>query len=94
MYIQSLQQDQLPFEKEELTPTQKLNEYIMTSLRTMEGLNIAYVEKQFGREISETIIREAEKYRDAENIEWNGERLALTRSGKLLADGIAAGLFF
>ncbi len=94
MYIQSLQQEQLPYEKEELTPTQKLNEYIMTSLRTMEGLNIAYVENQFGREISDTIIRAAEKYRDAENIQWNGERLALTRSGKLLADGIAAGLFF
>ncbi|HEX6179967.1 MAG TPA: radical SAM family heme chaperone HemW [Chitinophagaceae bacterium] len=93
MYIQSLQQGQLPFEKEELTVTQQLNEYIMTSLRTMEGLSIPYVAQHFGREISDTIMRSVKKHEEAGNVQWDGERLRLTRNGKLLADGIAADLF-
>ena len=94
LYIQSLQQGQVPFEIETLTPTQQLNEYIMTSLRTIEGLNIHYVTFHFGQDISDTIMRSAEKYKDAGNMHWDGERLRLTRAGKLLADGIAADLFF
>ena len=94
MYIQSLQQQQLPFEKEELTVTQQLNEYIMTSLRTMEGLSIPYVEKHFGRDISDTIMRSVRKHEEPGNVQWDGERLRLTKNGKLLADGIAADLFF
>ena len=31
----------VPFEKEELTDEQRLNEYIMTSLRTAEGLDLS-----------------------------------------------------
>jgi oxygen-independent coproporphyrinogen III oxidase len=39
LYITSLQKNTIPFEEEILTATQQLNEYIMTSLRTMEGLD-------------------------------------------------------
>ncbi len=34
VYIESLAENKIPFEKEILTPSQKVNEYIMTSLRT------------------------------------------------------------
>ena len=40
IYIDSINKGVIPFEKEELTSTQKLNEYIMISLRTAEGLNL------------------------------------------------------
>ena len=44
-----------PFEKEILTPVQQLNEYIMTSLRTMEGLDL---EREFlGVQEHELIIQ-------------------------------------
>ena len=39
-YIESVQKGIISFEKEMLTSTQKLNEYIMTSLRTIEGLDL------------------------------------------------------
>jgi oxygen-independent coproporphyrinogen-3 oxidase len=90
IYIESINKGIIPFEKEELTATQKLNEYIMTSLRTMEGLNL-------------TVVKETDRYRlkDASKkylisgkmIEENNF-LKLTKDGKLLADGIAADLFF
>ncbi len=50
LYIKSLMEGQLNFESENLQPRDVLNEYIMTSLRTMEGLDLQYVSDQFGKE--------------------------------------------
>ena len=89
-YINSVRERIIPAEKEVLTRVQQLNEYIMTSLRTMEGLSVGYVENNFG----EDVMRTAQKFIAAGNMIWDGERLRLTKKGKLLADGIAADLFF
>src|SRR6185295_15893199 len=43
LYIQSLKENNGSFELETLTDTQRLNEYIMTSLRTLEGLDVQFV---------------------------------------------------
>ena len=50
LYIRSVENGVIPFEEETLTEIQRLNEYIMTSLRTMEGLDLAYVSKVFGED--------------------------------------------
>lgn len=81
-------------EKEELTAVQQLNEYIMISLRTMEGSNLSTVAKRFGAEQAEELWRRAERYMREGKIKSSPETLALTQEGKLLADGIAADLFF
>jgi oxygen-independent coproporphyrinogen-3 oxidase len=88
-YIDSINKELIPAEKEILTDTQKVNEYIMTSLRTIEGLNLKKVER------SESVVRSRiQKFIDAgKMIEQNGF-LKLTKEGKLFADGIAAELFF
>jgi len=38
LYIESIEKNIVPFEEEALTSTQKINEYIMTGLRTVEGI--------------------------------------------------------
>ena len=86
-YIESVQKGIIPFEKEILTDTQKMNEYIMTSLRTVEGLDLRNVDSTEFRVQSQKFIDEGKM------IEENGF-LKLTRKGKLFADGIAAELFF
>jgi oxygen-independent coproporphyrinogen-3 oxidase len=93
-YIQSLALDQVPFEEEILTTTQRLNEYIMTSLRTQQGLNLVHIEEQFGKKISAALQRNSHKFIATEKLWLNESRLQLTREGKLFADGIAADLFF
>ncbi len=93
LYIQSLQNNQLNFEKEELTQTQQLNEYIMTSLRTSEGLDTNYITKQFSKEESFRIQQSSDKLIKQELLQKKESNLILTRQGKLFADGIAAGLF-
>ena len=94
LYIQSLQQDTLPFEEEILTPQQQLNEYIMISLRTMEGCSLEVIEKKYGADYLETIMRMADKYLQSGKLLLENNHLVLTKEGKLFADGIAADLFF
>jgi oxygen-independent coproporphyrinogen III oxidase len=90
VYIESIEKGIIPFEKEELSATQKMNEYIMTSLRTMEGLDLGRGEK----EASDKLFKIAGKYIERGLIRKENNFLVLTKEGKLLADGIAASLFF
>lgn len=90
IYIESINKGIIPFEKEVLTPEQKFNEYIMTSLRTMEGLNLDLVaEEKKGK-----LYDAAGKYLKSGKIIQDNNFLKLTNEGKLFADGIAADLFF
>ncbi|HEV2478706.1 MAG TPA: radical SAM family heme chaperone HemW [Puia sp.] len=80
-------------EKEDLTEMQKLNEYIMTSLRTLEGSDLGYIEKRFGKEASQELEKRAQRYIRAGKL-IIAERMMLTKEGRLLTDGITADLFF
>ena len=92
-YIQSLESGIIPYEKEELTEGQKLNEYIMTSLRTMEGIRITHVQDSWGVENAELLLKNTEKYMSRGMLAKVNNSIVLTREGKLFADGIAADLF-
>lgn len=92
-YVESLNKGIIPFEKEILTPTQQLNEYIMISLRTSGGINFNTLNE--GYNISrEEIIRKAGSYISSGQIYVTDAAIVLTDEGKLLADGIAANLFY
>jgi oxygen-independent coproporphyrinogen-3 oxidase len=94
LYIRSLMSGQLCFESEDLQPKDLLNEYIMTSLRTMEGLDLQWVSDQFGKDKERLLENNAAVYIHSKQMERSDEKLVLTRNGKLFADGIAAALFF
>lgn len=93
LYIASIQKGEVPFEIEYLTPQQQLNEYIMTSLRTMQGTSLSYIANIWSDAQATSIIKEAKKHIVNGNINYVNNHLILTRKGKLLADGIAAALF-
>ncbi len=93
-YIQSLQKNELNFEKEALSPIQKLNEYIMTSLRTVEGCDLHYVKEEFGENRSRILQGSANDWSKKSLLIIQDSKMILTDEGKLFADGIAADLFF
>ncbi len=93
LYKTSIQQNIIPFEIEFLTTTQKLNEYMMTSLRTSNGINLNHIKLIAGESMSAKVLRESEKYIINNKIELNSGHLMLTNEGKFYADGIAADLF-
>lgn len=88
LYIKALEQDQLPFEKEVLTPVQQLNEYLMIALRTDRGIELKKLGEQKDR-----VELLAARYIDSGHLMSDTERIWLSKEGKLLADGIAAALF-
>jgi oxygen-independent coproporphyrinogen-3 oxidase len=86
LYIAAIKKDELLFESEVLTPTQKMNEYIMISLRTSEGIDLSVA--------GEELFTKSKKYIESGLVKIENNFLILTNEGKLLADGIAAHLFF
>ncbi len=93
LYIKSLQQNEVPFEEEILTSDQKLNEYIMTGLRTKEGINLSFIRDTYGIQISDNLLVTSKKYIAASRMMEQNNHLLLTNEGKLFADGIASDLF-
>ncbi|HLP39571.1 radical SAM family heme chaperone HemW [Lacibacter sp.] len=94
LYIQLLKQETISFEKEELTATQQLNEYIMTGLRLMEGCDLNYISQKFGSDKSAQLQTEAASYASKGLLMITNNHLILTKEGKLFADSIASDLFF
>lgn len=93
LYIQSLTKNEVPFEIEVLSVKQKYNEYVMTSLRTMEGTSLAYVEKTFGKDFYNMLEKNTTSFIQKGWVILSGSNLMLTREGKLFADKIASDLF-
>jgi len=94
LYVSSIK-DSLPaFEFEQLQPIHRLNEYIMTSLRTSEGLNLDFVSTQFGSKAMNQLQENSCRHEENGSIIHEENMIKLTRKGRLLADGIAADLFF
>lgn len=92
-YIKSIKNNIIPFEEEKLTNVEWLNEYIMTSLRTVEGLDLKVIETNFSADERKRIEDAVVDYINKKMVVYNNEKLLLTDEGKLFADGIAADLF-
>lgn len=93
IYIQKIQADQPPIEEEQLTAENMINEYIMTRLRLIEGINVAQFEARFGKTRLQTVLDQAPAWLASGHILLQENRLLLTRKGKHFADAIAADLF-
>jgi oxygen-independent coproporphyrinogen-3 oxidase len=92
-YIRSIEEGRIPFQEESLTDAQRLNEYVMTSLRTIEGIDLKLIDKKWGNSEVQRILRDAAPYLISGRLERKGDVMLLTREGKLFADGIASDLF-
>lgn len=93
LYAQALEKDTIPFEKELLTPVQRVNEYIMTALRTSEGIDLSFTAAHFNTAITQQLERGSLRFISQGTLTNENGHLILTREGKLLADGIASDLF-
>jgi oxygen-independent coproporphyrinogen III oxidase len=81
------------FEKEELTPAQQYDEYVMVSLRTMWGCDTGVIRERFGENLVDYFSSRALKYISEGKMQENRGIYTLTDEGKLFADGIASDLF-
>lgn len=94
LYIKSLEEGILPLEIEELTLSDRYNECIMTGLRTIWGVDVARVEKDFGTKFKEYLLNAAQRFIDKQLMLYAEGVLTITDEGKFLSDGIASDLFW
>lgn len=88
-YLQKLRDKQVPFEREELTAAQRYNEYILTALRTMWGVDFNKVPTSFQKHFKAQV----QTFLDNQTVAKEATTYRLTEKGKLLADNISMELF-
>ncbi len=92
-YTKALSAGVLPFVLEQLTPTESINEEILTGLRTQWGLDTGSLADRYHLDILEIKKGPISKLTELGMIHTLGKTLTLTRKGQLLADSIASDIF-
>lgn len=93
-YIQKISANDISyFEKEILTENDRFNEYILTSLRTIWGVNLNYLNTHFNADFISTFKKGVAAFIKDETIILKDNAYILTNKGKLLADKITSDLF-
>ena len=87
-YIKAINTGKVFFEREELNTKTRFNEYIMTSLRTIWGIDLEYVERMFEKEGYDYVVNLASKYRNYGMMKQEKNSLVLTNQGKMISDNI------
>jgi oxygen-independent coproporphyrinogen-3 oxidase len=94
IYLKSLEEKKLPSEIEILSKNDRYNEYIMTGLRTIWGVSLERIEKEFGSDYLDYLQKQAQKFINDELLFIEKNILKPTPKGKFLTDGIASDLFY
>lgn len=92
LYAKSLAEAKLPAEVEWLSPENKINEYIITRLRTQWGCNLRTLRDQWQDDLLARRGPLIERYREGGLLTLSGDVLRLTRKGMLLADRLTEDL--
>ena len=92
LYVKNIQKNTPYFEQEILTVENLFNEYLMTKLRTIEGIDFKYLSKNFPNKYSTRILEQI-KLLNASWYNLNENRLNLTPKGWLISDFILKKLF-
>jgi oxygen-independent coproporphyrinogen III oxidase len=92
-YIRSLTKNQIPMEIEILSREDKINEYILTRLRTAWGCECSELVEKYGYDLLTDHADYLLTLVNNKLIEISGKKITLTHKGKLFADKIASDLF-
>ena len=81
------------FDQEKLTPIMRVNEYLMTSLRTIWGCDLQYIKNHFGAFFHSELCNKLKNI-NSQHYNIKDNNLILNEKGSLFADAIAGELFF
>lgn len=92
-YITAIEKGLSFFNKEILTNEEKYNDFIITKLRTKEGINLSELEK-FGEKLQQYCIKNTQKWIQSGQLIIDNKQLALTKSGIFVSDSIFSDLIW
>lgn len=82
-----------PYQSETLTETDRFNEYVMTALRTAEGIDTRRIAEHFGAERLATLKASARRFLDSGLLRETKGRLAVPAERFLVSDEVICALF-
>ncbi|MFY7860742.1 MAG: radical SAM family heme chaperone HemW [Chitinophagales bacterium] len=91
-YIKSIFSDLTYWDVENLSQSNKYNEYVLTRLRHYQGVNTAELKEIFGSERRNYFVNIANDFVSKNLISESNEKFFLTNTGKVLADLITSEL--
>lgn len=93
-YIRSIEAGRLPYEAERLDLPTRYNEYVMTALRTVWGIDLNTIESHFGKEMRRHCTALAAPHIESGKLACADGYLRLTREGIFTSDGIISDLMW
>ncbi len=94
-YIKYLATGKLPNDEEILTTKDRYNEYLMTGLRTIWGVNILKIEREFGTEYADYFRKKLNKKIETNQLHYiTDEVVGVKPEAFFLIDGIISDLFW
>lgn len=93
-YLSSLAAGVLPGTREELTETNRINEYLFTHLRTRKGVSLIAFTQKFGRDFAQDRQSQIDTYLQSGLAILENGSFHLTSQGFMIADEISWRLFY
>ena len=91
-YIAGIDNFKPNIEMEDIDLTTQYNEYIITGLRTIWGIDLGVLKTKFGDEIYEYFMQNAQRYFNLNYLQRDGNNVILTHKGIFISDGIMSDL--
>jgi len=93
-YIEQVEMGSIMPEYDDCNEYTRYNDFVMTSLRTCDGLSLKILENKFGAELSRYCLAEASVYLENGSLIRRGESLYLSDNALFLSDAIISSLLF
>lgn len=78
---------------EKLSLSEKFNEYLLVSLRTMWGCDLTKIKKKFGEDYQKELLRKSQFFFKKKWLFQSNQKLKITNKGKIFTDSIIRELF-
>ena len=93
-YTEGINLRKLPLDIEYLDKNTRYNDFILTGMRTMWGVNLKELESLFGSQRKEYCLKNVRKYVNQGFVSQSDDKLKLTREGIFISDGIMSDLMW
>lgn len=93
-YISGILKGEIVYELETIDEDSRYNELVLTSLRTMWGLNLHRVEQLFGSDRLRYCLQQAGPYLDSGHLKKKDSHLIVTPEGVFISDGIMSDMLY
>ena len=92
-YVKTIMKGGVAWEEELLDEKTRFHDYVMTSLRTVWGMDLDHIRKEWGSDYYEHVMRQSRSFMESGKILLRNNKMVLNQDGMFIADFIIRELF-